>query len=313
MNSPPLTLHLVSDERLGNVTLSLCRLDLIAGPVGGNKCFKLLPNLQQARALGYRKVASFGGAWSNHLDALARGGAALGLGTLGFVRGDDGQALTPMLRDAKECGMELVFLSRADYRLRGDGQFLKFLAEQYPDAYWIPEGGSNATGVSGCIELGRELAELAAEHAFYCVALPCGTGGTLAGVARGLEAAGSAAQAVGYSVLKPGDFLHEAVGEFQAACGASDNWSVVTPHHGGGYARCPQALADFIEDFYRRHGIALDPVYSGKLMWGLFRDIEAGAYSGKSVLALHTGGLQGLRGYPALLANLAEMGFQGLQ
>ena len=72
MSSPPLTLHLVSDERLGNVTLSLCRLDLIAGPVGGNKCFKLLPNLQQARALGYRKVASFGGAWSNHLDALAR-------------------------------------------------------------------------------------------------------------------------------------------------------------------------------------------------------------------------------------------------
>ena len=72
-------------------------------------------------------------------------------------------------------------------------------------------------------------------------------------------------------------------------------------------------IADFIEDFYRRHGIALDPVYSGKLMWGLFKDLEAGAYSGKSVLALHTGGLQGLRGYPALLANLTEMGFQGLQ
>ena len=118
---------------------------------------------------------------------------------------------------------------------------------------------------------------------------------------------------MGYSVLKPGDFLRESVGEFQAACGESDNWSVVTTHHGGGYARCPQALADFIEDFYRRHGIALDPVYSGKLIRGMFRDIAACAYSGKSVLALHTGGLQGLRGYPALLANLTEMGFQGLQ
>ncbi len=313
MNFLPLTLHRISDERLGNVTLSLCRLDLIAGPVAGNKRFKLLPNLKQAQALGYRKVASFGGAWSNHLDALARGGAALGVGTLGFVRGGDGQPLTPMLRDAQECGMELVFLSRADYRKRGDEQFLNSLAEQYPDVHWVPEGGSNTTGVSGCVELGRELARLAAEHAFDCVTLPCGTGGTLAGVARGLEAAGSAAQAVGYAVLKPGAFLREAVGKFQTACGVSENWSVVTSHHGGGYARCPQALADFIEDFYRRHGIALDPVYSGKLMWGLFQDAEAGAYRGKSVLALHTGGLQGLRGYPALLANLTEMGFQGLQ
>ena len=119
--------------------------------------------------------------------------------------------------------------------------------------------------------------------------------------------------AVGYAVLKPGDFLRDAVSRFQNQWGASDNWSVVTEYHGGGYARCPQALREFIEDFYRRHQVALDPVYSGKLLWGLFQDIEKGVYDGKSVLALHTGGLQGLRGYPDLLANLTEMGFQGLQ
>ncbi len=313
MNCPPLKLQPVFDDRLGSVSLSLCRLDQLEGPVAGNKWFKLLPNLEQARAQGYRKVASFGGAWSNHLDALAKGGAALGLATLGFVRGDHDQPLTPMLRDAKERGMELVFLSRTEYRLRGDEQYLKSLAQQHPDAYWVPEGGSNTTGVSGCIELGRRLAELAAEKAFDCVVLPCGTGGTLAGVARGLEAAGSSAQAVGYAVLKPGDFLREAVKALQEPVGVTDNWSLETSHHGGGYARCPQALADFIEDFYRRHGVALDPVYSGKLIWGLFQDIENGAYKGKCVLALHTGGLQGLRGYPALLANLTEMGFQGLK
>nr|WP_246386491.1 pyridoxal-phosphate dependent enzyme [Litorivivens lipolytica] len=306
----------MQDERLGNTRLWICRLDLLAGPATGNKWFKLLPNLRYAQSQGIRRVASFGGVWSNHLDALARAGAAFGLSTVGFVRGYADQPLTPMLRDARAQGMELVFLSRSDYRRRNDPQFLASLCSQYPETYWVPEGGSNCQGVAGCRllgeELGEELGKLAVSNQIDKVALACGTGGSLAGIAQGLAECG-AAKAVGYAVLKPGDFLREAVREYQQqAGGVRDNWSIVTDYHGGGYARCGPELQQFIEDFYLRHKIPLDPLYTGKLMWGLFQDIALGKYAGEGVLALHTGGLQGLRGYPDLLANLTEMGFQGL-
>ncbi len=308
-----LMLQQIFDERFARagVPLYLWRLDQLPGVLAGNKYYKLSSNLDHAVAAGRLRVASFGGAWSNHLHALARAGQARGLKTLGLVRADASTALTPMLEDARRWGMEFIFLSRSDYRRRHDPGFLISLSGDWPDTFWVPEGGSNALGVTGCVSLGREIARALPDRDLI-VALACGTGGTLAGVAAGLGAKAQV-QVCGYPMVK-GGFYQSAVEEHLRSAGlCADNWAIVEDVAMGGYGTCSPELARFIVDFYRRHQVVLEPVYTGKLLYALLQQVQAGEFQGRSLLALHTGGLQGLRGYPALLADLAEVGFQGLE
>lgn len=293
--------------------LLLWRLDQIPGVVSGNKFYKLLPGIAEAldaRAVG---VASFGGAWSNHLHALAAAGKHFSLKTLGCVRGEAHVARSAMLNDAARWGMTLHFLSRSEYRQRHDARLIERLQAQYPGYHWLPEGGGNLAGVQGCAVLGRALKDRL--QAGDVVAVPCGTGGTFAGLLSGLGAGGgSVVTPVGYSVLKGADFLEAGIQRWlQELPGAAPRWSIEHRYHGGGYGKCPRELQTFILDFYRCHRIALDPVYSGKMLWGIYRQLAAGEFDGRRIIALHTGGIQGLRGYPELLAEMTQMGFEGLQ
>ncbi len=293
------------------IELVLWRLDRIPGPASGNKAFKLLPAIAEAHSRGAQGIASFGGAWSNHLHTLALAGKQSGLKTLGLVRGDAEVAPSVMLRDAMARGMEIQFLSRNDYRRRHDRKFLAELQAEYPDYYWVPEGGSDELGVQACTALG-EMLDGRRLGRNDLVTVPCGTGGTLAGLVAGLPEH-CQAEVVGYSALKGASFLESDVAAWQSRLkGVFRHWSIEHRFHGGGYGKCNEPLQDFILGFYQRHGIALDPVYNGKMLWGIYQQTAAAELKDRRIIALHTGGVQGLRGYPALFAKMTEMGLQSL-
>lgn len=298
--APRQVVRLPEIERHG-VEWSIWRLDLLDAAAPGNKLFKLGENFQRARAAGHTRVLSFGGAWSNHLHALALLGAAAGFDTIGVVRGEASAATNPTLRDARAAGMQLHFIDRATYRRKHEAEVLAALQQRFGPCYIVPEGGANVAGIAGCRILGETLrAGPAPDH----VVLPCATGSTLAGVVAGLD---GYCETLGVAVLKGGAFIVEAVRDGLAALDAAHNtrWSIALDAHGGGYARVEPALLAFCADFARRTGIPVEPVYTGKMLYALHRRITGGEFArGTRLLALHTGGLQGARGF-ATMADAA--------
>jgi 1-aminocyclopropane-1-carboxylate deaminase len=292
-------------ERAG-VALSIWRLDLLDAAASGNKLFKLAVNFEAARAAGCDRLLSFGGAYSNHLHALALHGAAAGFRTIGIVRGEADAAENPTLLDARAAGMELYFVDRATYRRRFDADELAGLRRRFGPCHIIPEGGANAAGIEGCRALGTALRAMfiaSGEGAPDLVVLPTATGSTLAGLVAGLD---GYCETLGIAVLKGAGFLNDAVRDGLAlACAAHCNrWSVELDQHGGGYARASPELLAFVADFARRAGIPVEPVYTGKMLYALHRRIAAGGFAkGTRLVALHTGGLQGLRGFAAQMAG----------
>ncbi|MCY0948367.1 1-aminocyclopropane-1-carboxylate deaminase/D-cysteine desulfhydrase [Streptomyces sp. H27-S2] len=300
---PPSPVQEIRDERFDRhgVRLLLKRDDLIhstiawdtdvLGPVDlyppGNKWRKLAPNLRAALAAGCGSLVTFGGAYSNHLRATAAAGRLLGLETVGVVRGDE-LAARPLNDSLARCaadGMRLHFASRADYRRKAEPPTQARLldAAGATGAYVIPEGGSNALALRGCAELGREL-----RGAADVVAVACGTGGTLAGLAAGLA---PGQRALGVPVLA-GGFLEAEIRSLQeGAFGAqAGDWTLAEDFHHGGYARVPAALEAFAADFGTRHGVPVERVYVAKLLWALTELTAAGAFApGTTLAAVVTG------------------------
>ncbi|MFE1233861.1 1-aminocyclopropane-1-carboxylate deaminase/D-cysteine desulfhydrase [Streptomyces sp. NPDC059442] len=276
----PSPLEPVEDERLAGhgLRLLLKRDDLIHPELPGNKWRKLAPNLAAADG---RPVLTFGGAYSNHLRATAAAGRLLGFDTIGVVRGEElaGRPLNPSLARCAADGMRLVFVDRGTYRAKDDPEVLAgLLASCPPGTYVVPEGGSNAHAVRGCVELGRELSGAA-----DVVAVACGTGGTLAGLAAGL---GEGTRALGVPVLR-GGFLGAEVRTLQSAAfgGPRGSWTLDERFHCGGYARSTPALDAFAQDFEARHGLAIERLYVAKMLLGLLTLAQEGAFARGSTLA----------------------------
>ncbi|CAM5681585.1 1-aminocyclopropane-1-carboxylate deaminase/D-cysteine desulfhydrase [Streptomyces aurantiogriseus] len=282
----PSPLQEVSDDRFARhgVRLLLKRDDLIHPDLIGNKWRKLVPNLEAAAG---RPVLTFGGAYSNHLRATAAAGRLLGLPTVGVVRGDElaGRPLNPSLARCAADGMRLHFVDRSTYRRKThpDTRAAVLRAADAEDAYVVPEGGSNAVAVRGCRALGEELRD----HADV-VALACGTGGTLAGLAAGL---GPGRRALGIPVLK-GGFLAAATRALQTEAfgGPRGDWQLDERFHFGGYARTTPALDAFAADFEERHGLPVERLYVAKLLYGLVALADEGAFPrGTRLAAVVTG------------------------
>ncbi|MFI9628284.1 1-aminocyclopropane-1-carboxylate deaminase/D-cysteine desulfhydrase [Streptomyces sp. NPDC052042] len=284
----PSPLEEAHDDRFARrgVRLLLKRDDLIHPDLPGNKWRKLAPNL---RAAAGRTVLTFGGAYSNHLRATAAAGRLLGFRTIGVVRGDElaDRPLNPSLARCAADGMTLRFVDRATYRAKADPEVLAGLCHAFVpgsgECHVVPEGGSNAPAVRGCTELGRELHGRA-----DVVAVACGTGGTLAGLAAGLA---PGQRALGVPVLR-GKFLGDAVRELQreAFGGPSGSWSLEERFHFGGYARTPPELHAFADDFERRHGLRVERLYVAKLLFALTALAEEGVFpAGATVAAVITG------------------------
>ncbi|MFG2527639.1 1-aminocyclopropane-1-carboxylate deaminase/D-cysteine desulfhydrase [Streptomyces sp. NPDC048516] len=286
----PSPLQEIEDEPFARrgIRLLLKRDDLIHPELAGNKWRKLAPNLRAAAAAGDRALLTFGGAYSNHLRATAAAGRLLGFSTIGVVRGDE-LAAAPLNWSLARCaadGMRLHFLDRARYRRTDDPDVLAALHDRFGAFRVIPEGGSNSLAAQGCTELGREL-----RGAAGTVAVACGTGGTLAGLAAGLA---PGQRALGIPVLKGGDphFLQETVGELQRAAfgGPRGDWRLDGRFHCGGYARRTPELDAFADAFEDRHGLPLERIYVAKLLYGLTTLAEEGAFSsGSTVAAVITG------------------------
>lgn len=288
----PSPLQEIEDEQFARrgVRLLLKRDDLIHPDLPGNKWRKLAPNLRAAAAAGERALLTFGGAYSNHLRATAAAGRLLGFATIGVVRGDELAAapLNPSLARCAADGMRLHFIDRARYRRKTDPDVLAGLHDRFGAFRVIPEGGSNSLAAEGCTELGREL-----RGAADTVAVACGTGGTLAGLAAGL---GPDQQAVGIPVLRGGGegphFLQETVEELQRAAfgGPRGDWRLDDRFHCGGYARSTPALTAFADAFEDRHGLPVERTYVAKLLYGLTTLAEEGAFApGSRVAAVITG------------------------
>ncbi|MFC5265043.1 1-aminocyclopropane-1-carboxylate deaminase/D-cysteine desulfhydrase [Kribbella qitaiheensis] len=274
------------DERLtaSGVRVLLKRDDLIHPELPGNKWRKLKYNLEAARAGGHERLLTFGGAYSNHIRATAAAGYYGGFRTIGVIRGEEHLPLNPSLAYATSRGMRLTYLDRTSYRDQRSEEVIAPLRERFGDFFLLPEGGSNADAVRGCAELPAEI-----DQPFDLLFCAVGTGGTLAGVAAGLEAG---QQAVGIPVLKGGRYLSAEVRELQRdAFGApTDNWSLDCDFHFGGYAKRTSALNEFIEDFQRRHGLRLDWVYVAKMLYAVFAKVGRGEIDhGKTFVALISG------------------------
>ncbi|WP_330459757.1 pyridoxal-phosphate dependent enzyme [Streptomyces sp. NBC_00820] len=282
----PSPLQEVRDDRFSarGVRLLLKRDDLVHPELIGNKWRKLVPNIEAARG---RALVTFGGAYSNHLRATAAAGRLLGLPTVGVVRGQElaDRPLNPSLARCSADGMRLHFVDRSTYRRKSEPETLAAIlrAAGAEDAYAVPEGGSNAEAVRGCRALGAELRGRA-----DVVAVACGTGGTLAGLAAGLD---TEQRALGVPVLK-GGFLEADIQALQErAFGArTGTWSLDDRFHFGGYARTTPELDAFAGDFERRHGLPVERLYVAKLLYGLVTLAGEGAFApGTTVAAVITG------------------------
>lgn len=272
---------------------------------GGNKYYKLKYNIAAARQQGASLLLSFGGAWSNHIHALAKIGQVEGFGTIGVIRGERPKALSPMLVEAESLGMRLHFISRQAYREKSEPDLLATLSTRFGEFYVLPEGGTNEYAVQGAAEILEDLRKFQPD--FDRIILPVATGGTMAGIARELAEGQSV---TGISVLK-GDVskqldLETRVAELIGADKGSSrdqNWQIDHRFHCGGYAKCPPYLESFILATEQELGYLLEPVYSGKMMWAIAQMKAAAEISdNERIVAIHTGGLQGRRGYPALVA-----------
>ncbi|MDH2424944.1 pyridoxal-phosphate dependent enzyme [Sphaerisporangium sp. TRM90804] len=293
----PSPLEEIHDERLGGVRLLVKRDDLLHPELPGNKWRKLERNLAEAARQGRRTLLTFGGAYSNHIRATAAAGRLFGFATIGVIRGEEHTPLNPSLAYAAARGMRLTYLDRAAYRAKRDPELLSRLRDRWGDFYLLPEGGSNVQGVLGCAELPAELVAQTAgargpgggAPGFDVVCCACGTGGTIAGVAGGLP---PGARAIGFPVLKGGGFLAEEVERLQreAFGRVRGDWALECGFHFGGYARSTPELDAFVRDFGERHGVALDRVYVGKMMYGVFALAARGAFApGTRVVAVITG------------------------
>lgn len=274
------------------IELHIKREDKLHAFVSGNKYRKLKYNLLEADTLGYKTLLTFGGAYSNHIAAVASAGRLLGFNTIGVIRGEELSSEidnNPTLSFAKQNGMQFKFVSREDYRNKTSEDFLKDLKDEFLDFYLIPEGGTNALAVKGCEEI---LSDSDDDFDFVCCAV--GTGGTISGL---INCSKPSQQVLGFPALK-GDFLKEDISKFAN----KNNWKLVTDYHFGGYAKINTELVSFINQFKDLNNIQLDPVYTGKMLFGIFDLIEKNYFpKGSRILVIHTGGLQGIEGMNVFL------------
>ena len=295
----PFLLQRLDPKPVAGVDMSsvcLLRLDQTGGLAPGNKSYKLKENIEEARRRGIRRLVSFGGIWSNHLHALAAIGREQGFETIGLVRGDSAAGdESGMLQDARAWGMRIHYVSRSEYRRRNDSDYLAQVSAQFAPCLLIPEGGANVAGVRGCLAIAGLIRDLA--PAASRVVLPVGTGTTLAGIIAGL---GDEYEVTGISALKGARDLQGRVEQVLDACAVPRRarWRILHDFHCGGFARSNAQLRAFMCEFESIQGVPLEPVYTGKTLWAVHCLLQSGQWdSAVPLLVVHTGGLQGRRGY----------------
>lgn len=278
------------------IAVFIKRDDLIHEEVSGNKWRKLKYNVELCQSRKNKGILTFGGAFSNHLVATAAACREIGLKSIGFVRGDELNAESnDTLKQCTEFGMQLIFISREEYRLNNEKAYHESLSLDYPNYHIVPEGGANYYGMIGCQEILNEIDE-DIDHVFVSQ----GTATTSCGILLS---------------MKPNQKLHvvpalkgyDSLSEMKTLIGKSGielGWieelleqvEVLDQFHFGGYGKCPNELIDFMQMVYGKSNLKLDPIYTSKAFFAMLKEIEQDKYENSNVLFVHTGGLQGIRG-----------------
>jgi 1-aminocyclopropane-1-carboxylate deaminase len=264
-----------------NINLFIKRDDLIHPEISGNKWRKLKYNIVQMKLENKTTILTFGGAYSNHITATAKACEVFGFKSIGIIRGEEHQPLNKSLQFAKDCGMELVYVDRENYRNKNSSDFRCMISDfDESNTYVLPEGGANNLAVKGCKEITNEI-----EIDFDFIVCACGTGTTIAGIASMLK---PHQQAIGFAVLKHSGLKDEIDKKFLT----HNSELIIQNYPFNGYAKTTPELIQFIKDFYHEHQILLDYVYTGKMMYGIF-DLIAKNYfpENSSIIAVHTGGV----------------------
>jgi len=273
------------------ISLFIKREDLNHPLMSGNKWHKLKYNIQEASKQGKDTLLTFGGAYSNHIYSVAAAGKMFNFNTIGIIRGEEHLPLNPTLSFAKDNGMKIVYLDRTSYRKKSSPEIINQLQEKFGDFYLVPEGGTNELAVRGCSEI---ISKINIDFDYVCC--PCGTGGTLAGLISGLS---GNRYALGFAVLKGASFLKDNVQSLlqNSNNNSLQNWDINLDYHFGGYARINSVLLDFVKRFTSSIKIPIEPIYTGKMLFGIY-DLAVKGYftEGSRIIAVHTGGLQGLKG-----------------
>jgi 1-aminocyclopropane-1-carboxylate deaminase len=273
------------------IRLAVRRLDKVHDLVSGNKFFKLKYNLEEAKKQRFTTLLTFGGAFSNHIHATATAAKLEGFRSIGIIRGEETNPLNPTLSFAKSEGMQLDYYSREDYRKKSEDSFIERLREKFGNFYLIPEGGTNALAIKGTKEILS-----AVDSDFSHITCPIGTGGTFAGLGESIL---SHQKLLGFSSLK-GEFIQKEIKDLleEHKLHPKGQFQIFDNYHFGGYGKYKSELIEFMHWFYAQTQIPLDPIYTGKMMFGIF-DLIKNDYleRGSNILAIHTGGLQGIVGF----------------
>lgn len=269
------------------ISLDVLRLDKIHEVVSGNKWFKLKYYLQQAKAFDKTTIATFGGAWSNHIIATAYAAREAGLKSVGIIRGEKPAILSATLQLALNNGMDLIYVARQQYRHK------ETLIEAFTneDWFWINEGGYGALGAKGSADM---LTITDTSHYTHIIAA-VGTGTMLAGL---ILAATKSQRIIGISSMKGNTALEEQVRKLLPAANQT-NFTIFHDYHFGGYGKHPHQLIDFMNDTYNKYNLPLDIVYTGKTFFAI-KDLAEKTFfkPGSSILMIHSGGLQGNKSLP---------------
>lgn len=280
------------------VELFIKRDDLIHAHIQGNKWRKLKYNLLEARLNGYHTLLTFGGPYSNHIYATAAAAKLFHFKAIGIIRGNEASIQTSTLQYAASQGMQLHYMDRECYKQKDNPENIESLRILLGDFYYVPEGGTNQYALEGVAEV---VSELDIEYDYMCTA--CGTGGTLAGLVSALK---GSKRLIGFSSLKGDDTLTSRVNELVLDSNGEvyNNFRIMFDYHFGGYAKVNGTLIDFIKRFKKQHNIQLEPVYTAKMLYGLYDMIQQDYFEpGARIIAIHTGGLQGLCGYTKYFAE----------
>lgn len=279
----------VLDEN--NVVLFIKRDELNHKDISGNKWRKLKYNIAELKAKNIDTVLTFGGAYSNHIAATSAAGKEFGFKTIGVIRGEEYPELNPTLRFATDCGMRLHYMDRTTYRKKESDEVINLLKQKYGKFFLVPQGGANIQGVKGCMEIVDD-----AMIGFDYLCCACGTGTTLTGIITQLK---PHQIALGFPALKNGKFLEKDINNFLVQLNISNkNWQLILDYHFGGFAKYNNNLIDFIIRFKELHNVQLDPLYTGKVVFGIYDLAKNGFFRKNSkICVIHTGGIQGIKGF----------------
>jgi len=282
------TIPVILPDGNNDVNVFMKRTDLIHPIISGNKWYKMKYNIIEMQKQGIDTLLTFGGAFSNHIHAAAHAGKVFGFKTIGLIRGEEHLPLNSTLQSAVNDGMELHYVDRTTFRKRETDEFLSWIKEKFGNVYVLPVGGTNTIALKGCAEI---IDQIEIDYNYICSA--SGSGGTFAGLVAGLD---GKKKAIAFPALKGGEFLEKVISDlvYDYTGKSFSNWSLNTDYHFGGFAKLSKELIDFTHEFNEMNGFELDYIYTNKMMFGIADLIKKGIFkSGETIVAIHSGGLQG--------------------